>query len=66
LEFTLKEIADRVGGKILGDDQVAVTGINSLAEACPDRSPFLPIPLQRGFEKHKSLCDFCFRTEHRL
>jgi UDP-3-O-[3-hydroxymyristoyl] glucosamine N-acyltransferase len=44
LEFTLKEIADRVGGKILGDDQVVVTGINSLAEACPGQISFFADP----------------------
>ena len=44
MEFTLKEIADRVGGKILGDDQVVVTGINSLAEACPGQISFFADP----------------------
>jgi len=66
LEFTLKEIADRVGGKILGDDQVVVTGINSLQKPARDRSPFLPIPATKRLEKHKSLRDFCCRTEYRL
>jgi UDP-3-O-[3-hydroxymyristoyl] glucosamine N-acyltransferase len=29
----LREIADLVGGKVIGDDQVTITGINSLGEA---------------------------------
>ena len=31
--FTVKEIADSVGGEIIGDDQILITGINSLEEA---------------------------------
>ncbi|MBN2033143.1 MAG: UDP-3-O-(3-hydroxymyristoyl)glucosamine N-acyltransferase [Deltaproteobacteria bacterium] len=30
MEFTLKEIADRVGGEVSGDDRTRITGINSL------------------------------------
>jgi len=44
LAFSLKEIADRVGGKILGDDQMVVTGINSLADACPGQIAFFADP----------------------
>jgi UDP-3-O-[3-hydroxymyristoyl] glucosamine N-acyltransferase len=33
LEFTLKEIAERVSGKISGDDEARITGINSLEKA---------------------------------
>jgi UDP-3-O-[3-hydroxymyristoyl] glucosamine N-acyltransferase len=44
LEFNLKEIADRVGGKVLGDDRLVITGINSLAEACPGQISFFADP----------------------
>jgi UDP-3-O-[3-hydroxymyristoyl] glucosamine N-acyltransferase len=33
VEITLKEIADSIGGKVIGDDQISITGINSLEEA---------------------------------
>jgi len=33
VEITLKEIADSVGGRVIGDDQILITGINSLEEA---------------------------------
>ena len=33
MEQTLREIADSVAGDIIGDDQVIITGINSLDEA---------------------------------
>jgi UDP-3-O-[3-hydroxymyristoyl] glucosamine N-acyltransferase len=44
LEFTLKEIAERVGGRVLGEDQGLITGINSLAEACPGQISFFADP----------------------
>jgi UDP-3-O-[3-hydroxymyristoyl] glucosamine N-acyltransferase len=44
LEFSLKEIADRVEGQVLGDDQVAITGIASLADACPRQISFFADP----------------------
>jgi UDP-3-O-[3-hydroxymyristoyl] glucosamine N-acyltransferase len=44
LEFNLKEIADRVGGKVLGDDRVIITGIASLAEACSGQISFYADP----------------------
>jgi UDP-3-O-[3-hydroxymyristoyl] glucosamine N-acyltransferase len=44
LEITLKEIADRVEGRVLGDDQGLITGINSLAEACPGQISFFADP----------------------
>jgi UDP-3-O-[3-hydroxymyristoyl] glucosamine N-acyltransferase len=47
LEFSLKEIADRVGGEVLGDDQVAITGIASLADACPGQISFFVDPRYR-------------------
>jgi UDP-3-O-[3-hydroxymyristoyl] glucosamine N-acyltransferase len=40
LEFNLKQIADRVGATVFGDDRVIITGINSLAEACPGQISF--------------------------
>ena len=42
--FDLKEIADRVGGKLLGDDRVTVTGIASLAEARSGQISFFADP----------------------
>jgi UDP-3-O-[3-hydroxymyristoyl] glucosamine N-acyltransferase len=33
LEFTLKEIAERVSGEVSGNDEVRITGINSLEKA---------------------------------
>jgi UDP-3-O-[3-hydroxymyristoyl] glucosamine N-acyltransferase len=33
MEITLKEIADSIGGKVIGDDQILITGMNSLKEA---------------------------------
>jgi UDP-3-O-[3-hydroxymyristoyl] glucosamine N-acyltransferase len=55
LEFTLKEIADRVGAKILGDDQEVITGINSLAEACPGQISFFADPrYQEGLRSTKA------------
>jgi UDP-3-O-[3-hydroxymyristoyl] glucosamine N-acyltransferase len=44
LALSVKEIADRVGGKVLGDDRVVVSGINSLAEACPGQISFFADP----------------------
>ena len=59
MEFTLKEIADRVGGKILGDDQVVVTGINSLAEACPGQiSFFADLRYREGLRSTKASAIF--------
>jgi len=40
LEFTVKQIADQVGGEIIGDDQVLITGINSLDGASPGEISF--------------------------
>jgi len=44
LELDLKEIADRIGGKVLGDDRVTVTGVASLAEARPGQISFFADP----------------------
>jgi UDP-3-O-[3-hydroxymyristoyl] glucosamine N-acyltransferase len=33
LEYTLKDIAELVGGKVFGSDQILISGINSLADA---------------------------------
>ena len=32
MAFTLREIADMVGGEVIGDDQSMITGISSLHE----------------------------------
>ena len=44
MEFHLKEIAERIGGKVLGDDRVIITGIASLADACPGEISFYADP----------------------
>lgn len=44
MEFRLKEIAARVGGKVLGDDRTVITGINSLAEAREGQISFFSDP----------------------
>ena len=40
----LKEIADLVGGEVIGDDQVLITGIHSLLEASPGEISFFGDP----------------------
>lgn len=40
----LKEIADLVGGEVVGDDQVTITGINSLEEASQGEISFFGDP----------------------
>jgi UDP-3-O-[3-hydroxymyristoyl] glucosamine N-acyltransferase len=40
----LKEIADLVGGEVIGDDQVIITGIHSLLEASPGEISFFNDP----------------------
>jgi len=40
LEFTIKQIADHVGGEVVGNDQVRITGINSLDGASPGEISF--------------------------
>jgi UDP-3-O-[3-hydroxymyristoyl] glucosamine N-acyltransferase len=40
----LKEIADLVGGEVIGDDQVLITGIHSLLEASPGELSFFGDP----------------------
>jgi len=42
--LTLKEIADIIGGNVLGDDQVLITGINSLDEASEGEISFFADP----------------------
>jgi len=44
LALTLKEIADIIGGNVLGDDQVLITGINSLDEASEGEISFFADP----------------------
>jgi UDP-3-O-[3-hydroxymyristoyl] glucosamine N-acyltransferase len=40
LEFDLRQIADRAGGTVVGDDRLVVTGIASLADASPGQISF--------------------------
>ncbi|MGD8983389.1 MAG: UDP-3-O-(3-hydroxymyristoyl)glucosamine N-acyltransferase [Desulfobacteraceae bacterium] len=40
----LKEIADLVGGEVIGDDQVIITGVHSLLEASPGEISFFGDP----------------------
>ncbi|KPK22501.1 MAG: hypothetical protein AMK69_19730 [Nitrospira bacterium SG8_3] len=40
----LKDIADLVGGEVIGDDQVLITGIHSLLEASPGEISFFGDP----------------------
>ena len=44
MTFTLKEIADLVGGQIIGDEQVTIRGINSLHEASHGEISFFADP----------------------
>ena len=44
----LREIADLVGGKVIGDDQVSITGINSLGEASQGEISFFADRRYRG------------------
>ena len=44
MALTLKEIADIIGGNVLGDDQVLITGINSLDEASEGEISFFADP----------------------
>lgn len=47
LGFTLKEIAERAAGQITGDENVRITGINSLAEASEGEISFFTSPRYR-------------------
>ncbi|MFH1125012.1 MAG: UDP-3-O-(3-hydroxymyristoyl)glucosamine N-acyltransferase, partial [Pseudomonadota bacterium] len=40
MEFTIKQIADLVGAKVIGDEQILISGINSLDEASPEEISF--------------------------
>jgi len=40
LEYTVKQIADLVGAKVIGDEQILISGINSLDEASPEEISF--------------------------
>jgi UDP-3-O-[3-hydroxymyristoyl] glucosamine N-acyltransferase len=44
LETTLREIADIVGGEVVGDDRLRVSGINSLEKASPGEISFFYDP----------------------
>ena len=40
MSYTLKELAERIDGEVIGDETVIVTGINSLQEARDDELSF--------------------------
>jgi UDP-3-O-[3-hydroxymyristoyl] glucosamine N-acyltransferase len=44
LEFNVRQIADQAGGTVVGNDRVIITGIASLAEACPGQISFFADP----------------------
>lgn len=45
--LTLREIADRLGGEVAGDDSIAVTGVATLDDAGPGEITFLANPRYR-------------------
>jgi len=52
LEFSVREIADQAGGTVRGDDRVVITGIASLAEACPGQISFFADPRYKELLKN--------------
>ena len=56
MELTLREIADSVGGDVIGDDKTVITGINSLDEASCGEISFFSDPRYRdSVKKQKPL-----------
>ena len=51
MEISVRDIANQVGGTVLGDDQVIITGIASLAEACPGQISFFADPRLKNLLK---------------
>ena len=51
MELTLREIADSVGGDVIGDDKTVITGINSLDEASCGEISFFSDPRYRDSVK---------------
>ena len=49
MEFTLRELADLVGGEVKGDDSVLIRGVSGLKEAGPDEITFLANPKYEPF-----------------
>jgi UDP-3-O-[3-hydroxymyristoyl] glucosamine N-acyltransferase len=47
VELTLKHIAKSIGGTVVGDDRISITGINSLLEAEKGEISFLVRPQLR-------------------
>ncbi|HUT70695.1 MAG TPA: UDP-3-O-(3-hydroxymyristoyl)glucosamine N-acyltransferase [Desulfatiglandales bacterium] len=47
MELTLKHIAKSIGGTVVGDDRISITGINSLLEAKKGEMSFLARPQLR-------------------
>jgi UDP-3-O-[3-hydroxymyristoyl] glucosamine N-acyltransferase len=55
IKQSLKELADLVGGQVIGDDQVLITGVNSLDKATEgDISFFFEIRLQNQVKETKA------------
>jgi UDP-3-O-[3-hydroxymyristoyl] glucosamine N-acyltransferase len=52
LEFTLKAIARKVGGKVVGDDRVRISGINTLDASGPGDLSFFFDQRYKGSLKH--------------
>lgn len=52
MELTLREIADSVGGNIIGDDKTVIMGINSLDEASRGEISFFSDPRYRDSVKN--------------
>jgi UDP-3-O-[3-hydroxymyristoyl] glucosamine N-acyltransferase len=62
--LTLDEVADRVGGRLVGDGSVEVAGITSVEEAGPDRLAFLAA---RSYVRHATDSDAAaFLVSHDL
>jgi len=51
LAKTVKELAHHVGGEIVGDDSIQITGAATLAEAGPNDVSFLSLPTRPKYEK---------------
>ena len=47
MPFSIRQIAEQAGGTVVGDDRVIISGIASLAEACPGQIAFFADPRYR-------------------
>jgi len=48
LQFSVRQLAEQAGGTVVGEDRVIISGIASLAEACPGQIAFFADPRYRG------------------